>query len=254
MLEQHVLGYGDAPRKRSTAFPTSCLLHLLKTAAATGAPESVLLLRLLLPALPTDQFSSSRRLGKLDVVAGLIEFCLAEGLVEELETVFGLCAGTARPRARIFKCLTSLKLPEDICYMSHSDSDSSCAGAAAVPRPIAAAIALMRQSGGTDLLSLYVAPLMDAMLPYAFPGQFMLCKKGLKVLLQELASLDELPASAKVKNVVQYKLMVRVVLQSADVMLLHAFLRFMDAHGSSMLVDVVEQLEQDESAAVAGVV
>lgn len=230
----------------------SCLLNLLKTAAAAGPPESVLLLRLLLPALP-----ASRTPQRNQILALFMKFCLEWGLVDELEVVLAVCGRGARARGQLLRQVAGyLQLPEDNSYLGHlpgTDSGSPAAAAAAVPGPIAAAVAVMHQSGSTDMLSLYVThpymqlisvdPYLRATSRPAFAPSFMPCKKGLTLLFIQLTKLDQLPASAKVNDVSLYGLMVMVVTQASDVGLLHAFLCFMDKHGESLLADVVGRLD-----------
>jgi hypothetical protein len=102
------------------------------------------------------------------------------------------------------------------------------------------------------LATAHPAEYLGAEIRPSLPAVFMPCKKGLVLLFRQLAEVQQLPPGARVKDVVLYKLMVRVALQACSVDLLGAFLGFMEAHGEGVfgeLPRVLEEAEGDEGGA-----
>ncbi|KAF6263972.1 hypothetical protein COO60DRAFT_266104 [Scenedesmus sp. NREL 46B-D3] len=250
-------GHAAAHMRSSAAGVSSssvgCLLALLSNAADAGAPTSLQLLRLLLPALPPQQSSERQQL-----LLQLVQHCLRAGRCAELEVVLSSCCSSVRNQGRLLReLLLSIQLPDDETYLGRQPAAAAAAVAAAAPAgttlqeqgPVAAAVLLLQRPGApADMLSCCVAnPYLRAAHPAEYlgaevrpslPAVFMPCKKGLTLLFRRLAAERRLPPGARVKDAALYKLMAQVVLQACSVDLLGAFLGFMEVHGEAMLAQI----------------
>jgi hypothetical protein len=63
-------------------------------------------------------------------------------------------------------------------------------------------------------------------------------------LLLHLAQQPELPPGARCRDLPLFRLLVRTVLQSGDVYLLHALLLFMQRHGGAVMADMSEDAKR----------
>lgn len=255
---------GDAALARRVTQPTQCLLTLLTSAALSPAADSLEILHLLLGRLPSGEGQSSER---QQVLLALAKACFAAGRSEQLMAVV---EAAGRPhigqRRLFFRELTlQLMLPHHATQSSaqspqeaqqqhislqdgsrgpSSSSSSSMSGA------IAAALALMDYPTSFDVLSSLLAQsylavcmpkdyLGSAARP-AEPAAHIPCLPALTQLLLQLAQKDELPPGARSRDLPLLRLMLRTVVQSCDVYLLHAFLLFMQRHGVAVMADMPE--------------
>jgi hypothetical protein len=152
----------------SSAAPTRCLQTLLTTAALAHAPSSTRLLRLLLPALPTQGSPA-----KQQVLLVLAKSCIDAGRVQELQAVLESQGRSPSRQRREFvaSLVAYLQLPHRpvaiagaaagsgagcACSSSGSSSSSSAAPAAAAAaneHAIAAVLALMQEHGFGSMLA-----------------------------------------------------------------------------------------------------
>lgn len=245
---------GAAAARRQTQ-PTHCLLTLLQTAALSptpAGPSGVEILRLLLGVLADNTFEGGQSSERQHVLMALAKACFAAGRVEQLLLVV---EAAGRPRVgqrRSFmrELRSQLQLPHAAAvnttcdHLQQGGGGSSSSGGGAV----AAALALMDQPTCSDMVSSLLAQSYFAV---CMPGEYLggaarpmqpaahiPCLSAFTELLLVLAERPELPPGARCRDLPLFRLLVRTVLQSADVYLLHALLLFLQRHGSAVMADM----------------
>lgn len=254
---------GDAVLARRVTQPTQCLLTLLTIAALSRAADSLEVLQLLLGRLPSAEGQSSER---QQVLLALAKACFAAGRSEQLMAVIEAAGRPQIGQRRLFFRELTLQLmllhhvtqssaqsPQEAQQQQllqdgsagpSSSSSSSMSGA------IAAALALMDYPTSFDVLSsLFAQSYLAVCMPKDYlgsaarpaePAAHIPCLQALTQLLLQLAQKDELPPGARSRDLPLLRLMLRTVVQSCDVYLLHAFLLFMQRHGVAVVADMPE--------------
>jgi hypothetical protein len=242
-------------------YPTHCLLALLKSAVFLQGPSSVDILRQLLWALTDAEGQSHER---QQLLLALAKACFNVGRLEQLVLVVE-AAGRPRveSRRRFLRDLRShLQLPlnEPLQQQHHQQQQLQTAGGSCgssgngVGSAVDAALALMEQPMCSDVVS---SLLTQSYLAVCMPGEYLGSTvrpmqpaahipslQSFTDLLLQLAQKADVPGGARSKDLPLFKLLVRTVLQSCDVYLLHALLLFMQRHWAAVLADMPEDALQ----------
>jgi hypothetical protein len=219
-------------------------------------PCSVDILRQLLGVLTDSEGQSSER---QHVLMALAKACFAAGRTEQLVVVVEAAGrprvGQRRPFLRELR--SQLQLPHRELPLSqqqqqqHADGTGGSSGSnRGSSDALAAAVVLMEESTCSDIMSSLLA---QSYLAVCMPSEYLgavarpvqpavhipSVQSFTKLLLQ-LAQKADLPPGARSRDLPLFRLLVRTVLQSCDVYLMHALLLFMQRHGSALMADMPE--------------
>jgi hypothetical protein len=214
------------------------------------------ILRQLLWALTDAEGQSNER---QQVLLALAKACFNAGRSEQLVLVVE-AAGRPRveQRRRFLRDLRSyLQLPLDEPLQQQqqqlgtggsSGGSSDGSSGSGIGLAVGAALALMEQPMCSDVVS---SLLSQSYFAVCMPGEYLGSTvrpmqpaahipslQSFTELLLQLAQKADVPAGARSRDMPLFKLLVRTVLQSCDVYLLHALLLFMQRHGTAMLADM----------------
>jgi hypothetical protein len=191
----------------------------------------------------------------------LAKACFAAGRAEQLLVVVEAAGrprvGQRRPFLRELR--SQLQLPHRELLLSqqqqqqqqqqqkHADGAGGSRGSS---DELAAALALLEESTCSDIMSSLLA---QSYLAVCMPGEYLGAiarpvqpavhipsVRSYTTLLLLLAQKQDLPPGARSRDLPLFRLLVRTVLQSCDVYLMHALLLFMQRHGTALMADMPE--------------